>query len=172
MAASGLAWTTGAAASVAIGLLALSSIDAGSAAGPPRQLTPDAITKAGTAGTTTGPPTGSDTAPSEPPQSAPPPATSAAAQMPGSPAATVGNIQRLLTTPGGTVLARCTGVNAYLVSWSPAQGYRADHAQRGPAPIVEVTFRTATRHVEVEVHCVAGTPTLNDDGWNDDHNDD
>ena len=38
----------------------------------------------------------------------------------------------VLTSQGGTVLAECRPAGAYLVSWSPTQGYEADDVARGP----------------------------------------
>jgi hypothetical protein len=56
------------------------------------------------------------------------------------------------------VLTRCTGNVAYLVSWSPAQDYRADDVHRGPARTVWVKFENGTQFVVLAVHCVAGMP--------------
>jgi hypothetical protein len=69
------------------------------------------------------------------------------------------------------VVARCTGTTAYLVSWSPAQGYRVAHVERGPAAEVEVVFRNAAgrTRVEAEIRCVSGIPTLHDEGEHPDH---
>lgn len=178
--ASATAWTAGALASVAVSLVALSWIDAGSAAGPSQQLAPDGLTRvdpgsvapagpsagvtdAATEAASDGPaPPGGAAA--TPPAPAPPPSGSPAAA--GSPA---GGVQRLLSSPGGTVVARCSGAGAYLVSWSPAQGYQVARVERGPAPTAEVTFRDATGRIEMEVHCADGRPVLGT-GW-DDHYD-
>jgi hypothetical protein len=57
---------------------------------------------------------------------------------------------------------QCIGQLAYLVSWSPAPGYRVDDVRRGPAAIARVTFvMSATRQeVAFGVQCPAGVPRL------------
>jgi len=66
---------------------------------------------------------------------------------------------RQLASAGGTVVARCTGTSAYLVSWSPAPGYQADDVRRGPARTVFATFTTTGQpRVVLAVRCVAGIP--------------
>lgn len=175
MTASGLAWTVAAAASVAVSLLALSSINAGTAAGPPQQLAPEGLANAGADGSTAASPDGEDdvTPGSNDATPAQPTPTPMPTQSPDRPSATVNSVQRLLSSSGGTVVARCVGASAYLVSWSPAQGYQVGHVLRGPSPEVGVTFRNATNRtwVEVEIHCVAGTPTLDDGGSHEEHGD-
>ncbi|WP_370376251.1 hypothetical protein [Catenulispora sp. GAS73] len=75
-------------------------------------------------------------------------------------------VERRLSVDGGSVLAQCQGSAAYLVSWSPAQGYLADGVQRGPARFATVVFVGAANRMEVRVACPAGTPALvgDDDG--------
>jgi len=176
VAGSVLAWTAGAAASVAVGLLALSSIQAGTAAGPPQQLAPDGLTNIGSDLSPAASPAGqagqaATTTSGAPGAAATPPTSAQSSGPPRPPGATTSSVQRLLSSPGGTVTARCTGTSAYLVSWSPAQGYRVNHVQRGPATVVSVTFRSTTTRTgnEIEIRCVAGTPTLDDNGWDDEH---
>jgi hypothetical protein len=165
MAASVLAWTVGAVASVFVGLLALSSIQAGTAAGPPQQLAPDGFTNAESGVSNTSSPAAEDAA--VPGSSGTPSAPPTTPRSSGSPGATMRSVQRLLVSSGGTVTARCTGASAYLVSWSPAQGYQVSHVLRGPASKVAVTFRSATGRTGIAIHCVAGTPTLSDDTQSD-----
>jgi hypothetical protein len=62
----------------------------------------------------------------------------------------------LLASPGGTVVARCTGNVAYLKSWSPLQGFLVDAVARGPAPGTRVTFESAHRTVTMRISCVSG----------------
>jgi hypothetical protein len=157
MAASVVAWTLGAAASVAVSLLALSSIDAGSAAGPSQQLAPDTVTRAGSAASTAAPPTSTVTSEDGGVSSA------VVTRSAPAPSRAANSVERPLSTSGGTVVARCSGDTAYLVSWSPAQGFRMVDANRGPGRTVEVTFRSATQQFEVEVHCVGGAPALRGD---------
>lgn len=167
LAVSGLAWSAGAAAAVTVSLVALSSINPDSASGPPQQLVPDSLTHAVAASSAAAPPDGDGVASPSSGASAPaPPAGS-----PARPGPSAGAVQRTLSSAGGTVVARCTGSSAYLVSWSPAQGYRVVHVERGPAVGVEVVFRDAAgrTRVEAEVRCLAGTPTLHDERGHSDH---
>ncbi len=135
-----IAWCVGAMTAVAVGLFALSSIDFGltdrSAAQPlggaAPSPTPDASQVPG-------------------PSADPSPATSQSG-------VTTGGVERTITSAAGTVVARCTSAGAYLVSWSPAQGFRSDDVRRGPAAIAHVTFQSLTREYYVSVRCVAGVP--------------
>jgi hypothetical protein len=62
------------------------------------------------------------------------------------------------------VLASCTPAGAYLISWSPQQGYQAEDVIRGPAPVARVFF-TAGQHGErMLVTCPAGVPVAST-GW-------
>ncbi|WP_426512966.1 hypothetical protein ACPPVO_21355 [Dactylosporangium sp. McL0621] len=163
VAVSALAWSAGATAAVTVSLIALSSINPDNASGPPQQLAPDSLTHAVAASSAPVSPDGLVAT-----SSAPVPPT----ETPARPAASAGSVQRSLASSGGTVVARCTGGSAYLVSWSPAQGYQVAHVERGPAAEVEVVFRNAAGHtrIEIEIRCVAGIPTLHDEGAYPDHN--
>jgi hypothetical protein len=77
-------------------------------------------------------------------------ATSAAAGQ--SPAGT------LLVSGDGTVMAACQPDGAYLLYWSPDQGFEADDVFRGPAAITSVTFRGPASSVVMRVTCRSGTP--------------
>jgi hypothetical protein len=63
-----------------------------------------------------------------------------------------------LVSAGGTVFARCDAGGAYLMSWSPAQGYQAAQVARGPAEHVAVRFASGGTVVVEHVECVGGTP--------------
>lgn len=68
-----------------------------------------------------------------------------------------------LGSPGGTLIARCDGANAYLLSWSPAQGWEVEDYLRGPARSTMVTFEgdndsNDDRQVTVTVTCRSGQP--------------
>ncbi|MEN3615149.1 septum formation initiator [Plantactinospora sp. ZYX-F-223] len=76
---------------------------------------------------------------------------------PGSPAG-ADDARRLVSTPGGTVLAECAGRQVWLTAWTPAQGYRVGEVERGPDDDAEVTFHGSGGRIEVEVECVAGRP--------------
>jgi hypothetical protein len=82
--------------------------------------------------------------------------------------------ERLISSPGGTMLARCSAAGAYLVSVSPAPSYRATGVSDGPAPEATVTFQSGQGEVEVVVRCLSGVPhaTIHRAGGNDDVGDD
>ena len=65
----------------------------------------------------------------------------------------------LLTSQGGTVVASCAGARAYLVSWSPQQGFGSTDVVRGPAINAQVTFIGGQLTVTMVVSCDAGVPT-------------
>jgi hypothetical protein len=82
------------------------------------------------------------------------PATVAPTTAPASqPASTV------LTSSGGSVVAQCQSAGAYLVSWSPQQGYSAVSVIRGPAAAAQAKFSNGFRIVIMKVTCSAGVPT-------------
>ena len=92
---------------------------------------------------------------------------SAAAPAPPTPAAKVGpaaqpspsDPERLLTSRGGTVVARChRGGGVYLVYWTPAQGYRAEDVIRGPAAMARLVFEGREHHYRILVACVDSVP--------------
>jgi hypothetical protein len=57
---------------------------------------------------------------------------------------------------GGTVLAECRSAGAYLVSWSPTQGYEAIGVIRGPAATARVIFESGANSVTMVVSCPDG----------------
>ena len=65
----------------------------------------------------------------------------------------------LLTSQGGTLVASCAGARAYLVSWSPQQGFGSSDVVRGPAATAQVTFIGGQLTVTMVVSCDAGLPT-------------
>ena len=67
----------------------------------------------------------------------------------------------LLASPAGTVVASCGPAGAYLVSWSPAQGYGSEQVVRGPAAIARVTFDAGSSSLTLAVSCHAGSPIAN-----------
>jgi len=136
-----LAWVVGATASVVVGLLALSLIDADltGTGDPPIAADPFVDT------VVTGPPSSAGATPG--PTSGP---TSPASRGPAT--------QRRLNSAGGYVLAQCQGANAYLVYWSPAPGYHVRDVDRGPRDDARVRFESGEREVEMRVTCVGGEP--------------
>jgi hypothetical protein len=71
-------------------------------------------------------------------------------------------VTKVLSSVGGSVVAQCSSASpsatAYLVSWSPAQGYSVDDVHRGPAPEVEIAFSSKTTQVDVSIHCTSSGP--------------
>jgi hypothetical protein len=65
----------------------------------------------------------------------------------------------VLTSQGGTLVATCAGARAYLVSWSPQQGFGTSGVVRGPATNAQVTFTGGQVTVTMVVSCDAGAPT-------------
>ena len=152
VAASVVAWTLGAAVSVGVGLLALSLIGVGLTTDSGDHLT-QPVGRADSPVVTITPSPPSDN----------PSATASAA--PTDPAAVGTN--RTIDTIGGNVVARCEPGGAYLVSWSPSPGYRADNVDRGPKAEARVSFESTTREINIRVTCIGLTvhPFIE----NDDH---
>jgi serine/threonine-protein kinase len=65
----------------------------------------------------------------------------------------------VLTSAGGQVVATCQAAGAYLISWSPVQGYEVGDVIRGPAATARVTFESRANHVTMVVTCSAGVPS-------------
>ena len=70
----------------------------------------------------------------------------------------------VLTSAGGNVVASCRPAGAYLISWSPRQGYEVDAVTRGPAVTARVIFSPvtvsrSTSEVTMVVSCSAGVPS-------------
>jgi hypothetical protein len=98
--------------------------------------------------------------PSADPSAGSPAATRTAAPSAGpSSAASAGAARKVFSTPGGTVVAECSGAAVLLVSWAPAQGFGVKRADRGPDEHADVTFEGAASKVELRVRCVNGRPT-------------
>jgi hypothetical protein len=57
---------------------------------------------------------------------------------------------------GGTTLAECRSTGAYLMSWSPTQGYEAASVVRGPAATARVVFESHANSVTMVVSCPDG----------------
>ena len=144
-------WLGAAALATAVTLAAVSSIGDGIFGSSSGALDSDEIADALAAS----PPV---TQPSEQPAQTPDPTGSpspeqAATEPPAAAEPTV------IATSGGTVVARCSSDDLVeVVSWSPAQGFRVDNAERGPAREVEVEFESGDDDIEVKVQCVDGLP--------------
>jgi len=178
------AWLLGAGTATAGSLLAVSLLGQGIAASPGQQLTAAAVNLAlareahdvGEAGTrTVRPPV--RTPPATRPAATGPAATgpaSPAAPVPPAPSATMATPRpaasraagTVLVSRGGSVLAECLSVGAYLVSWSPVQGYEATNVTRGPAATARVVFESDANSVTMTVSCpdgAAGAPVASSD---------
>jgi hypothetical protein len=65
----------------------------------------------------------------------------------------------VLTSEGGTLVASCAGARAYVVSWSPQQGFASSDVVRGPATNAQVSFTNGQLTVTMVVSCTTGVPT-------------
>ena len=176
------AWLLGAATATAGSLLAISLLGQGITGDPGQLLTQDAVTRAlaSKAADASSPPVTAPSRqvtspPASPPVSAPASATPAPtgtstphapdpATAP-APAAAPGAADggTVLTSAGGEVVASCQPAGAYLISWSPLQGYEVDGVIRGPAVTARVTFSPVVvsptaPDVMMLVSCSAGVP--------------
>ncbi len=147
------AWLLGVVAATGGSLAAVSLIGQSIAAPPTQQLTVSAVNRALASG-------GQDPEPSPAARpsrgtrhrhvaAAPSASASAPATSPGT----------LLSSPGGSVLAGCAGSGAYLISWSPQQGYAADSVVRGPAAAARVVFLAGQAGVSLTVTCTGSVPS-------------
>jgi len=168
------AWLLGAGTATAGSLLAVSLLGQGIAASPSQQLTGAAVNRA-LARESRGPGQDVPSATPSPVRTSPtarPAATRTTAGRPvrvatasptataAPPAAASPGLQAaagtVLTSAGGTVLAECQVAGAYLVSWSPTQGYEASDVTRGPAATARVVFESAAKSVTMTVTCPGG----------------
>ena len=168
------AWLFGAGTATAGSLLAVSLLGQGIAASPSQQLTGAAVNRA-LARESRGPGQDVPSATPSPVRTSPtarPAATRTTASRPvrvatasptataAPPAAASPGLQAaagtVLTSAGGTVLAECQVAGAYLVSWSPTQGYEASDVTRGPAATARVVFESAAKSVTMTVTCPDG----------------
>lgn len=182
------AWITGAVAATGLSLLAVSLLGPDAATAQGEALSPAEVNQALAAMTAT--PSGTP-APTSADAASPAPASTTASsdrpsgsKLPDGPAPTTAGTsspdssdgpatptaERRLTDPGGQVIARCQQGSAYLVSWSPAQGFQVGATQRGPAHTASVVFLGGDRPLALRVTCVNGVPTRvsGDDGPGDD----
>jgi hypothetical protein len=153
------AWLLGAGAATGGSLLAVSALGQGLAPTPSQQLTVTAVNDAlasekakatpPAAVRSPMPPVSSSATPLAPRPKKSSPAPSTPAQQPGT---------TDLISVGGSVVAVCQPAGAYLVSWSPAQGYEAYLKIRGPAPNAKVTFADSHKMVTMTVSCSGGVP--------------
>jgi hypothetical protein len=147
------AWLVGAAAATGGSLLAVSALGEGMTPAASQQLSVNAVNRA----------LASETIerPALAPAPASPPATPAArppAARPRARSPSLSGAGTVLTSQGGAVLAGCAGARAYLVSWSPGQGFEAASVIRGPAATARVAFTDPQQTVTMVVSCASGMP--------------
>ena len=174
------AWLLGAGTATAGSLLAVSLLGQGIADSPGQQLTAAGVNRAlareahdaSEAGARAARPTARTSPVTRPPSTGPAPTRRAGHQAAPTPSVRPATTPAprpsstpadgtLLTSRGGTVLAECRAAGAYLVSWSPVQGYEATDVTRGPATTARVVFESGADSVTVTVSCpdgAGGTP--------------
>jgi hypothetical protein len=164
--ASALAWVVGAVAAVGVGVLALSLIGDGLTSRTVQPLTPDVVARQVSAAPATPSPVPALPTPASGLAAA---STPAPAEAPTATTAAAAGTEKLVTAPGGSAIARCSDGQVYLVSWSPAQGFRSDHVERGPALQASVRFESDDAKVTLAVRCVGGEPQATVSQRADDH---
>jgi hypothetical protein len=161
------AWLLGAATATAGSLLAISLLGQGITGNSGQLLTQNAVTRA-LAGEAADAPPSAAAPDAGGPAAAAPARTAPAASATGVPAtgqgadtatASPSGDGAVLTSAGGEVVASCQAAGAYLISWSPLQGYEADDVSRGPAATARVAFESSTQRVTMVVSCPAGVPS-------------
>ena len=153
-----LAWVAAVAAATAVAMVAIGAIGSGIVDQGPRPLSQGEVAASLSAAPPI--PTTAQTTPSDTPTGAP--GATSATSATTEPAAEPQPQPRALTSPGGTVLARCTpGVE--IVSTTPAQGYGVESVEPEDGS-TRVRFRSGGHgrgdgRVEVYVRCTDGQPT-------------
>ena len=151
-------WCLAAAVATMIGLAALRVVGEGLTGGPAGEvLSQEEIARELAAARAAAPSASSAPAPTPPSD---PPSGSLPDVGGPSPTATGSTERQVGATPGGTVVAECVDGLARLVSWAPAQGYRATDVDQGPDDDAEVSFEGPAGEYEVTVVCVAGQPEI------------
>lgn len=147
------AWLLGVAAATAGSLAAVSLIGQSLATPPTQQLTVSAVNHALASGKREPEPS----AAAQPSKGSGRQHTAGATPAASTSASSSGGT--LLSSSGGSVLAGCAGSAAYLISWSPQQGYAADDVVRGPAAAARVVFLAGSAGVRLTVTCAGPAPT-------------
>ena len=138
-----LAWTATVVVATVVGMSAVGAIGSGILGAGQEPLTPAQVDQALAA---------ASTAPAAPPPAAPAPATTSASAQPPPPAPDA--TTEVLTSPGGTVVARCVGGVVEVVSATPAQGFRLHDEHEG----FRVRFRSDESDVRMQLSCQDGRP--------------
>jgi hypothetical protein len=147
-------WLGAAVLAVLVGLGAINVIGDGLTAGSGNALSPADVARQLSA------------APSTPPS--PAPVTTGAAAPPSSPASTepsattgAGSRPAVESRRGNTVVARCAGTQAEILTMTPALGFAVHEKSSGPQHEAEGEFRSSSDNhdrVKVRVTCSDGTP--------------
>jgi len=152
------AWLLGAVAATAGSLLAVEQLGQGMLAQQTTELSVTAVNAklaAESAEATTRPQ--ASTGSSAPTPSASRTARSTRPVGRGTPGPTIGT-GKVVASQDGTAFAECKPGGAYLVYWTPQNGFEADHVVQGPAAVASVTFRGSTSGVVLKVSCSGGRP--------------
>jgi serine/threonine-protein kinase len=157
------AWLLGASAATGGSLLAVSALGQSIAPAPSQQLTPAGVSHALASERLE---VASSSSPLQPPVSSSatpmkrhPKKRPTAPATPSPPAPSPQATTTVMTSVGGTVVAGCQSSGAYLVSWSPAQGYQVQTVVRGPAATAKASFAGARKLVTMAVTCPGGSPS-------------
>ena len=67
---------------------------------------------------------------------------------------------RVFATVAGSVVAGCQEDQAYLVSWTPADGFKVKKAEAGPSISASVELQDRSEFVVIRVTCQSGEPGL------------
>lgn len=147
-------WLLVAAAATVAGILAVSLVDSGVTGSAARPLSSEGVRHALEQASQRSPtPTATRPATSRSPAT-----PSVSPTKPTRPATAPEGVTKVIHSAGGTIVARCTGATAYLVSWSPKQGFEIDDDVRGPAKSTYVKFESDDVKVHVTVGCRGGVP--------------
>ncbi len=71
-----------------------------------------------------------------------------------------GSPLRTFSSVGGTIVAGCSGSNAYLASWQAAADYRVKWVAQGPASGAAVNFKAQSAEFTMTVTCPSGVPVV------------
>ncbi|TWH68660.1 septum formation initiator [Micromonospora olivasterospora] len=69
---------------------------------------------------------------------------------------------RQFAVRGGSAVAECGPAGVWLVTWTPAPGYREGEVERGPGHEAKVRFVGPDGRAELKVRCSGGQPVLDD----------
>jgi hypothetical protein len=67
---------------------------------------------------------------------------------------------RVFATAAGSVVAGCQDDQAYLASWTPADGFKVKKAEAGPSSSSSVEFQNRSVLVVITVTCDSGEPEV------------